>query len=262
MTHIEITSGYKDNKLINEFVKNIPIIFNNKGRLLYDKRNTIKSFSIDSTDVPFQELVVKRFKSPHLFQSLVYSFFRSSKAFRAFSNASELRKRGVNTPQEIAYIENFQNKLLKSSYVITSFTNGQPIRDFLMAPEGFNHIVAEAFARFAVELHQKGILHHDLNSTNVLYHQSEQGNYFSVIDINRMEFKSPPKELTPAECFNNLTRFTGQMDLFEYVLQHYITYRSWKKEMIEDAIKIKINHDKRRIRKKAFFNNLKRLCHV
>lgn len=262
MRYIEIALEYKDNKLINEFVKSIPVIFDNKGIALYDKRNIIKSFSINSLDIPFQKLVVKKFKSPNLFQSIAYSFFRSSKAVRAFNNATELRKRKINTPQEIAYIEEYQNKLLKSSYVITGFTDGQPIRDFFLQSEGFNPIVAEEFARFAVELHRKGILHHDLNSTNVLYHQSEQGNYFSVIDINRMEFKSSREELSPAECFDNLTRFTGLMELFEYVLRHYIKYRDWNADLLEDAIQIKKNHDKQWARKKAFFNNLKKIHHV
>lgn len=263
MTHIEISTEYKDYKQINEFVKNIPVIFDNQGTLLYNKRNTIKSFLIQSTeDSPLQKIVVKKFKNPIFFQSLAYSFFRSSKAARAFNNATELRKRGIKTPIEIAYREDYQNKLLKSSYVITDFTDGQPIRDFFMAPNGFNHIVAEKFAHFAVELHLKGILHHDLNSTNVLYHQSEQGSYFSVIDINRMEFRKPEKTLTPHECFNNLTRFTGLMDLYEYVLQHYIKYRNWDKDLIVNAIKIKKNHDKRRIRKKTFFNKVKKLRYV
>lgn len=261
MTNIEIASEYKDNKLINEFISSIPMIFNDNGKLLYDKRNTIKSFHINSLETPFQELVVKKFRNPNLFQSLIYSFFRSSKATRAFYNAINLQKEGIQTPQAIAYIEEYQNKLLKSSYVITPFTDGLPIRDFLILPEGINHKVADEFALFVVQLHQKGILHHDLNSTNVLYHQSETNNYFSVIDINRMEF-IPPKELTPAQCFDNLTRFTGQMDLFEYVLQQYLAYREWNKNLIESAIKIKINHDKRRIRRKAFFSNLKKIHHV
>lgn len=263
MIHIEIAAKYKKCKQINEFVKNMPANFDNQGTLLYDKRNTIKSFPINCTEnIPLQKLVVKRFKTPIFFQSLAYSFFRSSKAARAFNNAAELRKRGINTPQEIAYREDYQNKLLKSSYVITDFTDGKPIRDFFITPEGFNRTIAEKFAHFAVELHTKGILHHDLNSTNVLYHQSEQRSYFSVIDINRMEFRKPEKNLTPNECFDNLTRFTGLMDLFEYVLQYYIKYRNWDNTMIEDAIKIKINHDKRRMRKKAFCNKLKKLRHV
>lgn len=258
MIYREISSEYKDNKLISEFVRSIPAIFNDKGTLLYDKRNTIKSFSINSPDIPSEELVVKRFKTPNFFQSLAYSFFRSSKAFRAFNNAAELQRRKINTPQAIAYIEEYQNKLLKSSYVITSHTDGQAVRDFFMTPEGLNPVIAEEFARFAVELHQKGILHHDLNSTNVLYHPSKQSNSFSVIDINRMEFRSSDESLTPAECFENLTRFTGFMDLFEYVLKCYIKYRNWDDRVIESAIQIKINHDKRRLRKKAFLAKLKK----
>lgn len=262
MTHVEIAPEYKDTRLVNEFIKRILAIFENEGVLLYNERNTIKSFAIDDPEFPFQQLVVKRFGNRTVFQRLSYSFFRDSKAVRAFRNASELRKRGINTPQAIACIEEYRNGLLKSSYVITDFTDGRPIWDFFMASEKFDETVAKEFARFVVELHEKGILHHDLNSTNVLYHRSEEGNYFSVIDINRMQIKSSPKELTPDECFENLTRFTGKMDLFEYVLRHYIRYRGWDDHMIAAAIKIKEVHDKQWIRRKMFFSKLKKMCHV
>lgn len=262
MTHVEIAPEYKNCRFVNEFIKGILVMFENEGVLLYNERNTIKSFVVDDPEFPFQRLVVKRFGNRNIFQSFSYSFFRDSKAVRAFHNASELRKRGIKTPQEFACIEEFRHGLLKSSYVITDFTDGRPIWDFFMASENFDETVAKEFARFAVELHEKGILHHDLNSTNVLYHLSEQGNYFSVIDINRMQIKAAGNELTPDECFENLTRFTGKMDLFEYVLRYYIHYRGWEENMIATAIKIKEVHDKQWIRRKMFFSKLKKMCHV
>lgn len=262
MTHAKIAPEFTDCQFINQFVKRIPIIFNDNGTLLHDERNTIKSFLVNNPEVPFQKIVVKKFRNRNIFQRVSYSFFRDSKAIRAYHNAAELRKKKISTPREIACIEEYANGLLKSSYVITEFTEGCPIKDFFIGTEEFDKVVAKEFAHFVVELHGKGILHHDLNSTNVLYHRSPQGNYFSVIDINRMKIKSSKNELTPYECFENLTRFTGSMDLFEYVLQHYIQYREWNKKMIDRAIKIKETHDKQWIRRKKFFSNLKKICHV
>lgn len=261
MLHIKITSEYKDSQFIDEFVKKIPVVFEDEGGLLYDKRNTIKEFPVDSPEFAYRKLVVKKFKRSNIFQSFAYSFFCDSKAARAFNNATELRKRKINTPREIAYIEEYRNCLLKSSYVITNFTDGQPIQDFFIA-ECFDENVAREFALFVVELHEKGILHHDLNSTNVLYHKSGQGSYFSIIDINRMKIKPDGNKLSSNECFENLTRFTGSMKLFEYVLRHYIKYRKWNECMVERAMKIKIDHDKQWVRRKTFFNKLKKIYHV
>lgn len=261
MIFIKIAPEYRTVEELVKLVVETPFTFDDEGTILYDKRNTIRSIMIDNPNIPFRQIVVKRFKTPNLLQRISYSFFRSSKASRAFNNAIELRKRGINTPREIAYIEESQRKLIKSTYVITDYTDGLPIRDLLVTPQGINTEKAVEFARFAIELHSKGILHHDLNSTNVLYHSSEKGCCFSVIDINRMKFKTPSK-LTIAECFENLTRFTGQMDLFEYVLQNYIRIRGWKYDLIEDAIKMKIRHDQQRVRRKAFLGKLKKLHHV
>lgn len=261
MIHIRIAPEYQTNKEISEFVGKIPLTFDDEGSLLYDKRNTIKSFKVTNQDIPCQLLVVKRFKTPNIIQRIAYSFFRSSKAVRAFDNAAELRRRGINTPHEVACIEEKHGCLLRAAYVITHFTGGQPIGELLLTPEGVNPAAAKNFVHFVIELHSKGILHHDLNSTNVLYHKTEEGGYFSVIDINRMKFKSPG-ELTPAECFENLTRFTGQMDLFDFVLKYYIKERGWADEMIHEARKIKINHDRQRVRRKVFFNHIKKIRHV
>lgn len=262
MIHIKITPEYKDCKSINEFVMQLPETFDTEGTLLYDKRNTIKSFHVDDPDVSFQKLVVKRFKKTNLFQSIVYGCFCDSKAKRAFNNAIQLRSRGIYTPKQVAYIEEFYCGLLKSSYVVTYFTDGVPIRDFFIRTDGFDENVAEDFARFVVQLHENGILHHDLNSTNVLYHQSEEGNYFSVIDINRMTIDPFEKRLTPEECFENLTRFTGLMELYEYVLRQYLRIRNWDENMIVKAVKVKREHDRRWVRRKSFFNKLKKVCHV
>lgn len=262
MIRIKIAPEYQANKDINEFINQVPLKFDDGGTMLHDERNTIKDFTFDNPHIPFGQLVVKRYKVPIFVQRVAYSFFRKSKAMRAFNYARELRKRGINTPHEVAFIEEYHNRLIKSTYIVTCFTDGRPIKDFITISEGINTQVAQEFARFAKELHVKGILHHDLNPTNVLYHPTVDKHYFSVIDINRMKFKQPGSQLTPAECFENLTRFTGRMDLFEYVLRHYIKERGWNEDLIKVAIKMKIRHDEQRIRRKAFLKNLKKICHV
>lgn len=266
MPRIDITYSKKYsrnncNDSTNRFIESIPSIFNLQGTLLYDERNTVKSFSISNPDIPFSELVIKKFKKPNIIQRIAYSFFRENKAVRAFKNAEKLLEQGIATPQGIACIVIYNNLFLNSSYLVTTFTNGRPIMEFFTTPQEFNHLFIKEFGAFAVKLHQKGILHHDLNSTNVLYHQTENGSFFSVIDINRMSFKSPQK-ISPADCFENLTRFTGDMILFELVVQHYVNLRGWNENLVNDAIRIKIKHDKHRIRKKTFLASLKRICHV
>lgn len=259
MKKVSISPKYKDNESVKRFIETLFTIFPKEGKILYNKRNTIKSFELDSNDSVLKEVVVKRYKKPNLIQKISYSFFRGSKAKRAFNNAIELRKRGIDTPQEIAYVEEWKSGFFKYGYYISGSDNAPPIREHLIEPENFDQVMAYDFAVFAANLHKKGILHHDLNSTNVLYHHSDNEHYtFSVIDINRMDFfyngEVPEKEV----CFDNLTRFTGRMDLFEFVLCRYIEARGWDiNSSLQEAICIKNKHDEQWRKRKAFLRKFK-----
>lgn len=253
---IKISPDYKDNKTVTDFIGGLTRTFEKKGTVLYNKRNVIKRYVIDSSDNILKEVVVKRYKYPNLVQRIAYSFFRSSKAKRAFYNAEELRHRGIDTPKEIAYIEQW-GILFHYGYYISGSDNAPPIKDELIEPENFNRTMAADFAAFAAELHKKGILHHDLNSTNVLYHPYGEHYTFSVIDINRMDFYSDGDQIPKKECFENLTRFTGKMDLFEFVARHYAEARGWDIEKTtQDAIKQKVHHDEQWRKRKAFLRKL------
>lgn len=258
-TKISVSPIYKNNNAVKQFIETLPTFFDTEGTVLYNKRNIIKSFAIDDSDDILKSVVVKRYKHPSFVQRIVYSFFRKNKAVRAFRNAAELRSRKIDTPQEIAYIEEWKNGLFSNGYYISGSDYAPPIKDKFPNEGNFDHIMAEDFACFTVELHEKGILHHDLNSTNVLYHPNKDGHYhFSVIDINRMTIFSEAEKISPEKCFNNLTRFTGNMDLYVYVLKHYIEKRGWNKDtVLNKGLEIKLRHDEQRRRRKAILRKLK-----
>lgn len=254
---ITISPDYKKNEVVNDFVCELAHTFEKEGTILYNERNIIKSYVLDNTDIPLNKVVVKRYKSPNLIQRIAYSFFRSSKAERAFNNATELRKREIDTPKEIAHIEQWKNGLFLYGYYISDSDDAPPIREKLIELEDFDQTMARDFAAFVVKLHEKGILHHDLNSTNVLYHPYEGRYKFSVIDINRMDFYSGGNLISKKKRFENLTRFTGRMDLFEFVLRHYAQERGWNvEETVKAAIKQKNRHDEQWRKRKTFLRKL------
>ena len=213
---ISLDCPYRESVI--KFCKTLPLGFNNSGTILYDARNVIRKFRLDYDDIYDVEIVVKRFHKPSFINRIVYKFFRKSKAERAYNNAVQLLKRGISTPESLAYIESYRNGLLDYCFYISGVDDAPPIKNLLLDPEKFDRKLADAFAGFVATLHNRGILHHDLNSTNVLYHQHSDGTYtFSLIDINRM--KIYPQGSTPSliECMDNLTRYCGDMTLFEYV---------------------------------------------
>nr|WP_320057185.1 hypothetical protein [uncultured Bacteroides sp.] len=252
MAKIRISAKYQSDKRIKAFVESIPDIFDCDGTIIYQERNVLKAFCVEDSRKNLNQIVVKKYKRLHVFQRLIYTFFRSSKAQRAFDNSVELRRRGINTPYGIACLEQFDKGILDCGYYVSSFTDDSPIGVALEGSLGFDKSVADAFASFVATLHEKGILHHDLNSTNVLYSFSEARYSFSIIDINRMRFSPIEKEIDRKTCFDNLTRFTGKMDLYEYVVSHYIKYRGWSENLLSEAVHVKIEHDKAWRRRKDF----------
>jgi hypothetical protein len=255
---IVINSKYGNNPILQRFIENLPNRFEQEGMLLFLERNTIKSFVVDESDTRLQNVVVKCYKFPNFIQRIGYSFFRSGKAARAFYNAKELSERGFDTPQEIAYMEKWRNGLFAYSYFISEYDGSPPIREKLLESEVFDSVMAEDFAFFAVKLHEAGILNHDLNSTNVLYHPEGERYRFSLIDINRIDFCPIGKDISRYQCLDNLKQFTGRMDVFEYVVRCYSRKRNWDEEATTvEAIKMKTQYDKQRKRRKAFLRKFK-----
>jgi tRNA A-37 threonylcarbamoyl transferase component Bud32 len=252
-----INVEYKGNATVTGFLQQLPELFARGKTVLYAERNVIKRFVLNDADEILSGVVVKRFKRPNIVQRIVYSFFRDSKAKRAFRNAAELRRRGVSTPCEIAYVEQWRCGLFTYGYYISGSDNAPSIRGKLIEQKNFDRIMAEDFAAFAAGLHAKGILHHDLNSTNVLYHKVGERFGFSVIDINRMDLL--PEGMCPSKyaCFDNLTRFTGRMDLFEYVMRCYARERGWDTDKtVKDAVAVKNKHDEQWRRRKAILRKI------
>ena len=227
------------------FISDIPELFRNEqGKVIYNGRNQIRSFN----DGP-KKMIVKRFKKPDTVKKIIYSFFRKNKAEKAYKNAFEILKRGFNTPRPIAYIKENKDGLLNCVYYVCEYTDYEPIKDYLNCDNSFDKDLAVAFGMYVAELHKKGIIHNDLNSTNVLFKKNNEKYVFTLIDINRMQFKKEGMLFSKYECLDNLTKFSEFDDAYKTVLDGYLNARGWT-GYVDEAIKIKQRHDIRWKRKK------------
>lgn len=248
---------YEHNPLVRAFVSRLPQYFDNEGDTLYAERNVIKSFVVNPADEVLRRVVVKRYKRPNFLQRVVYSFFRASKARRAFWNAAELRARGIDTPQEIAFVEERRWGLLTYGYLVTAYDGAPAIEDRLTLPADFDRVMAGDFARFAAVLHTRGILHQDLNCTNVRYHPDGEHYSFSVIDINRMRISPAGQVPSDWACMDNLTRFCGRMDLFKFVAETYASVRHWSMDAVDEMVRVKRVHDIKWKRRKEILRKIR-----
>lgn len=222
------------------------------GELIYNGRNQIRRF-----DIGGQTFIVKRFKRLDPLKRVIYTWLRADKALRSYRNSMKLLHRGVSTPEPIAYVAEYEGKLKSSLYYVSAMTTATDVKSELIEREPWNEPLLQAYARFVALLHEHGILHRDLNPTNVLYEQTPDGEYtFTLIDVNRMTFydSAVPK----AECMENLTLFWWLTPVYEAVLKVYASCRGWTSEDIAEAIRVKQRHDRRWKRRKGFTGLLKK----
>ena len=180
---IVINENYKEFK---EFILNIKEYFRENSNTIHKARNELKV--INYKDV---QTVVKAFKIPNIINQIVYAYFRDSKAKKSYENSIKLINLKINTPMPIGYIEFYRNFLFKDSYFISQkldylYTIREPLRDINFEDRD---IILKGFVAFTYNLHKNGVYHKDYSAGNILVFKNDNKYDFSIVDINRMEFK-------------------------------------------------------------------------
>jgi hypothetical protein len=202
--------------------------FNTTGKMFIDgKRNKIKLFELQG-----MTLNVKAFKVPNLLNSIIYKYFRKSKARRSYEYANQLLELGIGTPMPIAYFENHTGVGLKDSYYMSEhLVPDLTYRELVEVP---NYPESESiqiqFTRFCYELHQKGIEFKDHSPGNTLIRKNDKGTYdFYLVDLNRMAFhESMSFELR----MKNLCRLTPQEKMVALMGKEYAKLSGESEEKI------------------------------
>ena len=150
--------------------------------ILNDDRNIIKVMKLGEV-----ETVIKSFKTPNLFQAIIYKFFRKSKAKRSFENSKLLKGRGVNVPEPLGYIEVFDSFRLKQSYFISSRLEYDFTLDFATEKKSEDYRrILKSFIHFTHDLHEKNILHLDYGVGNICIKKHKEEYKFFLVDLNRL----------------------------------------------------------------------------
>ena len=200
-------------KILTSFIENIPNIFAQEGTLVYEARNQLKSYNVEGYDI-----IVKSFKRPHLLNRFVYTFFRPSKAKRSYEYALKLLKKGIASPEPIAYIEEKKGGLLNCSYYISIFEKEYDHIRFYMNGDIKNDELLTQISQFIAGFHDKGVYHLDMSPGNILFKLNGDKYVFSLIDINRMKFK---ENLTEEERYQSFKRLSSNGEVLAFLAREY-----------------------------------------
>ncbi|WP_072682431.1 lipopolysaccharide kinase InaA family protein [Arcobacter sp. LA11] len=223
-------------KSFEEFLFNIKNYFFKNLKTIHKARNELKVIDYDSVST-----VVKAFRIPNKINQVVYAYFRDSKAKKSYQNAITLEKLGINTPSPIGYIEFYEGLLFKESFFISKkfdydYTIREPLRNKQL--ENREEIIKE-FVKFTYNLHQNNVYHKDYSAGNTLVVKKDDGSYeFSVVDINRMQFKFINLELG----LDNFAKLWLDDDDIVLIASEYAFLGNYEKEQ---AIEILRKSDKK-----------------
>ena len=120
--------------------------------------------------------------------------FKPSKAKRHWNNATEMLRRGVNTPRPIAYVERNRWAGVADNYYVTEF-----VPDAFSTRDLFTSFAAgaseyrglskpdwlQAVGEFVGFMHLRRVIHRDLSSGNILITMAGNVPTFYLIDIGR-----------------------------------------------------------------------------
>ena len=221
--------------------------FNSSNELIADgKRNIIKNVFYNN-----QKLTVKSFKKPHIINSIVYKFFRKSKAERSYRFAKILTSEGIGTPNPIGYVEYYNFLGITNSYYISSFVECD--LTFRELNKDFNYYESEdilkAFTNFTFNIHEKNILFHDHSPGNTLIKKNNSNYDFYLVDLNRMSFK----KLTFNERIVNFSRLTTHHKIIKIISEEYAKLIEADKSAVYEIMNTSIQNFQRK------FQNKKRL---
>ena len=219
----------KEFKIFDEFVYNLPELFEKEGITIHSLRNTLKTFEYKGT-----KIVVKSFHKPNFINRFIYGNFRKSKARRSYDYAQKLKGLGIGTPMPIGFYEQKCVFLFTKSYYasiqsecINKFTELINNTQFPNRTE-----VLKAIGRFTATIHEKGILHRDYSAGNILFQQKEDSIEIELIDLNRIEFGNVDIE----KGCRNFERLNIDAESLEIMAREYALARGFEPQVCIDNI--------------------------
>lgn len=210
---------HPDYEFLRPKIKQIVAGHYTPDKVFCHRRNVVEKITISG-----KEFVLKRYKRPTILNCIVYTFFRKSKARRAYEYALRLLKNGINTPFPVAYIEEKRYGFFHTGYLLTEYMDLPTLSQVKaedMSVAKLSQLETDLIS-FTILLQEKRILPLDYNPSNIFYNYDEcLGSFsFALTDINRMRFGRIPWSRDAMRSFEQFGITTDK--LYHFLLGYSI----------------------------------------
>lgn len=188
------------------------------GRLLSEKGDAVIHIRLSLPEGPL-DLAVKSFGTQPAWKDWG-DHRRGSKARRSWAAAEAMAKRGVGTPEPVAFLEKWSGRRLRRSFYLSRYDAGwtsfrhELLRLYREDPLCWKLMnLLQSVADGVRRLHDAGFLHGDLGNQNILLRRDGEGHWTDVrfIDLNRVG--SQPAALSPVQRARDVSRIFLPSDL-------------------------------------------------
>ncbi len=231
-----------------EAILQLVMAFFGEGDLIVKgSRNIIKSNLLGT-----EKVNIKFFQKPGIIKSIIYSFFRSTKAKRSFDYANYLLDHHIPTPFPIAFIEerNAFGLLGNSFYFCEQIDYDFTIRELIHNPQfPERRIILEQFTEFTFKMHEARINFLDHSPGNTLIVNKGNGKYnFYLIDLNRMIFE----DLSIEKRMDNFKKMWLSKLMVKIVAKKYAQLSNQSEDKLQSILMEKTQQFKRKTARKKF----------
>lgn len=200
------------------YLSNIEEHFEKEGREIHKGRNVIRTLKVNGLT-----LCVKRYAKPSFRRRLQQLIYKQPKGKRAYFRPMQLRERGFESPESVAYVRSGRRLWGESTYFVCLKSDYRySMADAVSLPEATQTELIGHFARYVAHLHEGGFLHRDFSSSNILYDKIDGRYHFSLIDTNSMKCGTPVS--VEAGC-RNLAQLSGDEAFFSRLAECYAAER-------------------------------------
>lgn len=203
---------------LRDYLAHIDEHFEKEGREIYRDRNVLRTLRVNG-----MTLCVKRYAPLSLRASIAVRLYKASKGKRAYFRPLQLRERGFESPEPIAFVKYQKGIFRTTTYFVCLHSDYRySLSDVMALTVDERTAVTQSFARYAARLHEDGFLHRDFSASNILFDKINGRYHFALIDTNSIRIGRP---VSIDKGCANFSRLVGDEDFFARLASDYAEAR-------------------------------------